>query len=130
MKLQSALADHYHQIRFDRGALREKTVTPTDTLISKILLGTLACSPAYDRYFLEGIRQLGLKHFKFGRESLEELFEYLEQNAASISKSQKSILKTLGVHYPRMKILDMYFWQIGFEQSQKNILKAKHMKIK
>ena len=29
----------------------------SDTLITKILMGTLGCVPAYDRYFIAGIKK-------------------------------------------------------------------------
>ena len=31
----------------------------TDTLITKIILGTLGCVPAYDRYFIDGLKEEG-----------------------------------------------------------------------
>src|SRR5690606_38208487 len=34
----------------------EHGITPTDTLISKIILGTLGCLPAYDRFFIDGVK--------------------------------------------------------------------------
>lgn len=38
---------------------------PTETLISKILLGTLCCAPAYDRYFREKLKLKGIKNSGF-----------------------------------------------------------------
>lgn len=30
-------------------------VSPTDTLVTKVLLGTLGCIPAYDTFFINGV---------------------------------------------------------------------------
>jgi hypothetical protein len=40
--------------------LYPRAVNVSDTLVSKILLGTLGCMPAYDRYFVTGIRSIGI----------------------------------------------------------------------
>ena len=88
---------------------KEHNVTATDTLISKIILGTLGCLPAFDRYFIDGIKENGC-HFKtLRKKGLEELFKYIEKDY-----ELKSIQKKYP-QYPTMKIIDMYFWQIGYD---------------
>jgi hypothetical protein len=42
--------------------------TPTDTLITKIMLGTVACSPACDRYFIAGFKAEGYAFSYFNRQ--------------------------------------------------------------
>jgi len=84
-------------------------ITATDTLISKIILGTLGCLPAFDRYFIEGVKVYGYSFKTLKSKSLVELFSYVENDS-----ELKSIQKKYS-HYPMMKIVDMYFWQIGFD---------------
>jgi hypothetical protein len=38
-----------------------KDFSPSDTLITKFLLGTVGCTPACDRYFILGFRRAGLR---------------------------------------------------------------------
>lgn len=38
--------------------IESKDPAATDALVTKVLLGTLACMPAYDRYFVDGIKLL------------------------------------------------------------------------
>ena len=42
----------------------------SDTLVTKILMGTLACVPAYDRYFVAGVRNQGIASGGFTPRSL------------------------------------------------------------
>ncbi|MDX4012620.1 hypothetical protein Q6A86_06420 [Aliarcobacter skirrowii] len=87
----------------------------TSTLITKILLGTLGNTPAYDRYFLEGIsiynKQNPNKIIKnnFSKESIEKLNVFYEQNRDEFLEFEEK--------FPKMKLLDMYFWKIGFEDN-------------
>ena len=86
----------------------------TDTLKTKILLGTIACVPAYDRFFVCALRH-SLDKVKFCPESLLEL---------------KDVYTTFGAHfalmkehcdhgnYPSAKLLDMCFFNYGVELSR------------
>ena len=115
LQVQKHLAHHYSSILFTRRAAMQKSINPTDTLTSKILLGTFACVPAYDRYFINGLKEVGLKHSKFNSHSLEELFIFINSNLTEIKKCQSLIKRKIDRYYPVMKILDMYFWQIGYD---------------
>ncbi|MBS0645199.1 MAG: hypothetical protein JSR97_01225 [Verrucomicrobia bacterium] len=119
LRIQKQLATHYSNILFTRGSALQKPITPTDTLTSKILLGTLACVPAYDRYFITGLNETGLKHSKFNSDSLKELFSFINDNKAEIKKCQTLIQQKIQRHYPVMKVLDMYFWQVGYNKDIK-----------
>lgn len=114
--LKYKLAQYYNKISFTRGNIDSKAISPTDTLLSKILLGTLGCVPAYDRYFISGLKEMKLKNFAFSNRSLIELFDFIEKNKADIIAIQRTIWTMTNKHYPIMKIIDMYFWQIGYEK--------------
>lgn len=98
---------------------------PTDTLVTKILLGTFACIPAFDRFFIKGI-----KIYNNNLPKDENLFTNLESNPhgtfKAISKfvlnhsdSISSLINDDNFEgmkdYPVMKIVDMYFWQKGYD---------------
>jgi hypothetical protein len=81
------------------------------TLITKILLGTIGCIPAYDTFFMEG---LGIsnktKRFDCDR-SFGELLEFYEERKQEINDKLKRY-----ENYTPMKIIDMYFWDIGYNK--------------
>jgi len=117
--VKDELAKHYSSIYFTKGADKPKPISPTDTLLSKIMLGTLACVPAYDRYFIDGLMEMKMEHTGFNEASLNELFNFIDKNKKEIDKTQKLITTKTQRHYPLMKILDMYFWQIGYDKEVK-----------
>lgn len=96
---------------------QEFDITPTDTLISKIILGTLGCLPAFDRFFIDGgVKSQGQSFTTLKRKSLEGLFEFVEEKQDELVKIQKKHSK----YPPKMKLVDMYFWQIGFDKKKGN----------
>jgi len=104
----------------------EVHVTPTDTLITKVLLGTFCCTPAYDQFFIDGVKTWRCLQdereprfpAKFGRNSYHGLLEFYRQNKKSIQEAQ-AVIAQHGIAYPVMKLVDMYFWNLGY-QSRKN----------
>jgi hypothetical protein len=52
-------------------------VTPSDILVTKILLGTLGCVPAFDRYFLIGAKLSEVSFSKLNKRSLIKCFRFL-----------------------------------------------------
>ncbi len=125
--LKEALGEHYGQdiFEFKRGDEEIKTISATDTLLSKVILGTLGCVPAYDRYFKDGLKEKQMEHRSFNKASLNELFDFIDRNKNEIESAQKLIKIKTQIHYPIMKILDMYFWQIGYD---KEVNKLKQQK--
>lgn len=92
----------------------EKTVVSvTDTLISKILLGVYGIVPAYDSYFVNAIKMYGFKNTTLCEESLKELVSFY-CDFQSEFEACRLLFEKDGVKYPPMKLIDMYFWQIGY----------------
>lgn len=86
----------------------------SDVLITKILMGTLACVPAYDRYFVAGIKKEQVSTGNYSEKSIIKLVDFYEKN----NKELEAVRKGLRVgkrEYPQMKMVDMGFWQIGFD---------------
>jgi hypothetical protein len=94
-----------------------RTAQPTDTLLTKVVLGTLGSVPACDRYFIDGFKRSGCKYSSFNRLFVESIFTFCQDNLASLQEEQRVIQLESGVYYPLMKIIDMYFWQLGMEGS-------------
>ena len=77
------------------------------------MLGALGVIHAFDRYFISGARYiLGVN--SFSKKNISTLYEYAVDQKKEIELSQSYIIDETGFWYPPMKILDMYFWQIGF----------------
>ncbi|WP_431293506.1 hypothetical protein [Pedobacter sp. P26] len=66
--LKREVSNYYRGIRFKRGNKEEKAISTTDTLMSKVLLGTFGCTPAFDEYFIKGFTEITKdKKIKFDR---------------------------------------------------------------
>jgi len=102
-------------------------ISPTDTLVTKVLLGTMGCIPAYDTLFMHGVRYWN-QHLsennkpkfpaKFGRNSFLGLVKFCSSFKKELLEAQKYIQKQ-GISYPIMKLADMYFWSLGYQLSEK-----------
>jgi hypothetical protein len=92
---------------------------PTDTLTTKILLGTLACVPAYDVNLVKGLRLRKLTYSHLNPINFGYLLGFVKNppNLAQFEKAQIQIEKANGMKYPIMKLVDMYFWQLGEDVS-------------
>ena len=99
------------------GVVREVNVT--DTLATKIVLGTLGCIPAYDRYFIDGLRFKGLSYSRLKKSNFAQVVKYYLDNRDQFDYVNLEIIKNSGINYPAMKLVDMYFWEIGFEADKK-----------
>jgi len=64
-------------------------VTPTDTLITKILMGTLGCAPAFDRYFKDGVKGKKDAHLVFNEKNMLDLSKYYVENSGKIRRAEK-----------------------------------------
>lgn len=89
---------------------------PTDLLISKVILGTFGCLPACDEYFVKGFNREILQGHRFSslnQKFVESVIRYCHAHFDELVQVRAMVEKRRGVHYPLMKLLDMYFWQAG-----------------
>ena len=113
-KLSDYISYYFHRIREEvRGRAVASSVSPV--LITKILMGTLGCVPAYDRFFEEGAKYLGLEKKSYNEDSLRELADIYEAHNDRLEEARRG-MQSDDLIYPQMKILDMGFWQVGFER--------------
>lgn len=97
------------------GATYAKFGEPTDTLVTKIMLGTLACSPACDRYFVSGFTSEGNRYSCFNKQFVTRVLQFARTNLPQLRRAQLSTEGSVGARYPLMKLVDMYFFQTGLE---------------
>lgn len=82
-------------------------------------MGTLGCVPAYDRYFIAGIKAHKISTGNYNMNSIMQLVKFYESNSDRFEEVRKQMV--IGdLLYPQMKIIDMGFWQIGYELDIKN----------
>lgn len=89
--------------------------TVSDILLTKILMGTLGCVPAYDRYFAASIRKYDIASGTFNSTSILNLAEFYLTNKEKFEAWRKRASEK-GLEYPPMKVIDMCFWQIGVDE--------------
>ena len=89
----------------------------SDTLVSKVLLGTLGCVPACDRFFIDGFKSAGYKYSYLNAAFIQRILGFSCDHYQELRTEQENIENIGGVRYPVMKLVDMYFWQIGFDRA-------------
>ncbi len=114
------LREYYSKLKYYNGK-EEKAISATDTLISKIILGTLGCLPAFDRYFNLGLFEK--EYSVLNENSLQKVWSIAVKMKSEIENIQDLEFQNTGVQYPVMKIIDMYYWQIGFDRNNNKEIK-------
>ena len=112
-EINSFLEQYYDKIRREVKGQELKNQL-SFTLITKILMGTLGCVPAYDRYFIAGIKKQKVTTGNYNLKSIMKLVDFYEKNSVRLEPVREK-MEVDGMPYPQMKMLDMGFWQIGFE---------------
>ena len=122
--ITNKLKEIYNKIRL---SVKEKMPKNelSDTLVTKILMGTYGCVPAYDRYFISGVRNEKAASGNFNIRSILELVEFYNKYYDDFEQARKQMM-VCGMEYPQMKILDSCFWQVGFDLDENKGLKISH----
>lgn len=84
----------------------------SDILVTKILLGTLACTPAYDTNFSKGINKYKKRTGTPNPYSMKILSDFYNENKDTLNNLLIEFEKD-DVKYPQMKLLDMGFFEYG-----------------
>ncbi len=124
LEIEQFMLEYYDGIRKQVKEVEVKNKLST-TLITKILMGTFGCVPAYDRYFIEGVRDQKVTTGIYNINSLLGLVDFYEKNRSRLEEVREG-LKVYDLPYPQMKLLDMGFWQIGFEKDDNKGLQIPH----
>lgn len=123
-KINSFLDKYYDRIRHEVKGQEIKNQL-SYTLITKILMGTLGCVPAYDRYFIAGIKNQRTATGNYNLKSIMQLVGFYERNTERL-ESARVKMEVKGMPYPQMKMLDMGFWQVGFDLDMNKGIKIAH----
>ena len=111
------IADYFDPIR-KAVAGREVASSVSPVLITKILMGTLGCVPAYDRFFVDGIKKYKVTTQEYSPSSVLALADFYEAHNGRLEEARRG-MRTEDLVYPQMKLLDMGFWQIGYDEATK-----------
>lgn len=101
--------------------LSENGHQASDTLVTKVLLGTIGCLPACDRYCIQGFKSVGFQYSYLNSKFIRRILCFCQDNLRDLRQEQTRIESQSGVYYPLMKLVDMYFWQTGWERSRKDL---------
>jgi len=111
MELAAALKEAYRPFAPQVGSAQ-----PTDTLLTKVLLGTVGCLPACDRYFINGFKRDGFKYSYLNSTFVKRVIGFCHEHLDELRLEQATIMQRSGQFYPLMKLVDMYFWQRGVDR--------------
>lgn len=89
----------------------------SNTLITKVMLGTWGCIPAYDEFFKAGLRYFGLSD-KLSSNAIQTMIDKLRL----FKEVHQTIVLCSSNGYTPMKVIDAYFWEIGYLSSFANEL--------
>ena len=106
-KLYYKIVGHFDPIRNEvAGRVVESQVSPV--LITKILMGTLGCVPAYDRFFQDGVATYKVTTQEYSLKSVLRLVDFYEEHNDRLEEARRG-MRTDDLIYPQMKLLDMGF---------------------
>ena len=78
-------------------------------------MGTLGCVLAYDRFFVDGIKKHKVTTQEYSLNSVLRLADFYEAHDDRLEEARRG-MQVGDLTYPQMKLLDMGFWQVGFEK--------------
>jgi hypothetical protein len=112
LRLAAEVRDAYRPFAMDNGSR-----PPSDVLVTKVILGTSGAMPAVDRFVRAGLVAEGFRSTCLGPELIDALGRFARANLDAFRGEQQRLEADRGVHYPLMKVVDMYLWQRGRDTS-------------
>lgn len=82
VKVIKAVREAYAPFRQAADSLVTKDIT--DTLVTKVMLGTLGCLPACDSYFIQGFKNQGFRHSYLNERFVQRLLEFCQENLSAL----------------------------------------------
>lgn len=110
------LKEYYKDIK---NQFKDKINDITDTLLTKILMGTLGITPAYDRFFIKGVQLYNEVSEEdnistlFKKENFKSLIKFAQKHEEELNNLDIRLIIDESIPYPLMKKIDMFFWNIG-----------------
>lgn len=90
---------------------------PTETLLTKILLGTIGCVPAYDTNFKKALSVAKVASQSCNAKSLKELAKLYIERMEEFEALRRHCSER--IEYPAAKIIDMCFFEYGLQMKPK-----------
>ena len=114
-QLDNQIREYFCGLSIIRNHLTEpEQANATDTLITKVLMGTICCTPAYDTYFPAGLTTCGIERYgSFRMSSFIRLLNICRENNLWTTL-QRQPIEHYRVVYPLMRVVDLYFWTKGY----------------
>lgn len=90
----------------------------TDTLVTKVILGTVGCLPALDRFVKASMKastpciQTSVAPKK-REDSISAIWEFYFKHKDTFEQERRNAKLKYGFDYAPMRLLDMYFWKKG-----------------
>jgi hypothetical protein len=107
----------------------------TNTLLTKVILGTMGCFPALDEYFKAGYEERFKSKVpakkvpaKLDATFIEGILQFCRENVEEFQREQAWIESKYRMRCPLMKLVDAYFHQIGLEIAKEAEKKEKEAK--
>lgn len=113
-ELSYRIKDHYASTTISKSLKKNNA---TDTLVTKILLGTNGCVPAYDRFYKRAVRHYAITSGSFNSNSLKKLAQFYLDNKEVFEVKRMEIAQD-GFLYPQMKLMDMCFFTAGLQMEK------------
>ena len=85
----------------------------SDTLVGKIIMGTLGIAPAYDEYVKKAVKEYGVSQRKFNAKAFGAFAAYFTENFAALTERMTKEAQTLCQLYTRAKVIDSLLWFLG-----------------
>jgi hypothetical protein len=83
----------------------------SDTLVTKVLLGTVSCTPAFDTFVRNALRRRHMRQ-QFSEQGMRQIYAFYRNHLEEFTQMQKR-LKGMGYDFPPMKLVDMALWIEG-----------------
>lgn len=106
--------------------LKQQNVSPTNTLVTKIMMGVFGCVPAYDSYFTNKFRELFMPRCAFrsvNKKSLQCIYDFYDSNKKELDSININVIDFSGnrtsMTYKIAKLIDMYGFTQGLEIANK-----------
>ena len=85
---------------------------PTNTLVTKVILGVFGSIPAFDTFFTRGLRSVTGKPVRLNAPTLRLIADFYQANAQMIDRQRVRTLDFASDHltrlrYTRAKVIDM-----------------------
>ena len=110
MRDRPAVGEPTLEMRRKNFARARRPIAPVEEPAPVIVL------PACDRFFIDGFKAAGLSYSRLNSNFINRLLEFTHTNLPALRAEQSRIESHSGVRYPLMKLVDMYFWQLGYER--------------